>query len=74
MEPKFYTAAEAADIYGLSVFTIKRWLRAGKFEGAFNAGGAAGWRIPAAAIDKVSMELAARTIVEGAAAQAAASF
>lgn len=71
-EEKYLTSQETADILGLSVVTIHRYLKAGELPGAVPLGGRAGWRIPQSAIDRWAAKRAAAAIVQDAAADAAA--
>lgn len=46
------TAAQVATELQVSEQTVARWARAGKFPGAFNLRGHAGWRIPREALNR----------------------
>lgn len=49
-DPKL-TTSEVAKQLGVVELTIQRWAKKGRFPGAVNLGGSAGWRIPQSSVD-----------------------
>jgi excisionase family DNA binding protein len=50
---RFLSIQEVAEVFGVNIWTVKKWLAEGKFSGAFKlgTGRTSPWRIPQSAID-----------------------
>ena len=60
LPPADYTVAQLAERFGRETVTIRSWLAAGRFDGAYKLNQKE-WRIPASAV--LGFEVAARTVV-----------
>ena len=56
MEQEFYSTTEVAAIFDVSTYTVRRWIKQGKF-GPVNRDGESGRRkVPAAAVKELAQE------------------
>jgi excisionase family DNA binding protein len=55
-EGKMFNVKQVADMLGVHVETVRRWLREGKMHGVSLGHGRAGWRITEAEVTRVQRE------------------
>jgi excisionase family DNA binding protein len=68
-ERPFYTVAELADALGVTIYTIREWIKQDRFPGAINLSGQTGYRIPAEDLNRFSARVAAKALLKEAAAR-----